>query len=509
MILQYDEIGQEYIYPVQMNREEKSAILSIFNKHKKGYVFDPLYKRKLWDGIIKTIEPKDFKIPIAAAPYLIKEMTDGGFDISFTNENPVIDSSLDRAYFHNWCIKFFKNCQMKPRDYQEECAYRMLKNRRCMAQLATSAGKTMISFVIFAYMLDQLGMQNCLIVVPSASLINQTAADFEDYMKNTTLRAKVAKFGGSKKQQITKIKTIMVATFQSVCLQPTEFYEDFEGILVDEVHRAECKSIQDILEHCKAHGYKYRMGLSGTIPDTTYSNGVTLITSIGCIVDKITTKTLQDAGFITPVMITQLHLKYTTPEQKKSFEQAAALLKGQKKYKDLLDVEKKFRVASSLRLQYICKLASQTKKNVMILYEHVEYGQRMYETLQAMCGKDKEIYLIDGSTPAKTREVIRKRVDEKENVILLGSNAIATGFSIKRIHFCFLIEAQKSDVMVLQSIGRSLRQLDNKDTAYIVDFSDILFDDCYCQRHAAERREIYEEQCFPCTVKVVDLLGNK
>ena len=61
----------------------------------------------------------------------------------------------------------------KRQDYQIEAAFNILKFRKCLSELATSAGKTLISFLTVAYMLEKQKAKRILFIVPNVSLVVQ------------------------------------------------------------------------------------------------------------------------------------------------------------------------------------------------------------------------------------------------------------------------------------------------------------------------------------------------
>ena len=70
-------------------------------------------------------------------------------------------------------MDFFDGSEMQPRDYQIEAAYNILKFRNCLSELATSAGKTLISFMVISYLLEKQKAGRVLFIVPNVSLVVQ------------------------------------------------------------------------------------------------------------------------------------------------------------------------------------------------------------------------------------------------------------------------------------------------------------------------------------------------
>ena len=161
---------------------EYEQLKSSLTKKIDGWRFHPLVKKKVWDGNISFI--KKNKIPGGLWKEVIDICKEYNLPLSLNNVNDIFDESITIESFTTWSADFFENSDMKPRDYQIDAAFKILKYRRCLAELATSAGKTLISFMAVAYMLEQLGKKKILMIVPNVSLVLQATGDFEQYNKS-------------------------------------------------------------------------------------------------------------------------------------------------------------------------------------------------------------------------------------------------------------------------------------------------------------------------------------
>ena len=69
-----------------------------------------------------------------------------------------------------------------PYDHQIETAYKILKNRFCLAEVATSGGKSLIISIVMFYTLKHIDKTaKFLIIVPSITLVTQF---YDDLLKN-------------------------------------------------------------------------------------------------------------------------------------------------------------------------------------------------------------------------------------------------------------------------------------------------------------------------------------
>ena len=148
------------------------------------YVKDWRFKRKKayghWDGKIKFMDASH-RIPIGLWSNVQRKCTDYGFQFNIEDDKLLYDTDFDEADFDSFVVEMFKNHEKKPYDYQIIEAKKILRWRRCIAELATSAGKTLIMYLVFAYLLRKKTIKKMLIIVPRTALVLQTAENFEDF----------------------------------------------------------------------------------------------------------------------------------------------------------------------------------------------------------------------------------------------------------------------------------------------------------------------------------------
>lgn len=493
MKLHIDDTG-EYMIIDSCSQIEYDQLCISYNKDVKNARFSPQYKAGSWDGKINFLKGK--YLPATTYNYLFGICEQYGFHCEIENLDSLFDNSIDYDEFKEWCDEFFKDATKKPRYYQIDAAYKGLKYRRCCLQLATSAGKTLIAFMMFAWLLTHRNVKKIMMVVPRVDLVLQPTAEFTEYNQGK-LDIKIQQiFSGCK---VTPDANIYIGTYQSLRTECAEFFNQFDVVLTDEVHLA-CNASQiKIMDKCK---FPYRIGLSGTIPTTKYADGLTICSNFGPVLVDIKAKQLQDEGFISNCKITQVRLDYTSENQKEAFKGAKKNLVKAGKGKDMFQLENKFVNESDKRFYIVAKLIAGTKKNTMVLFKDLDYGKKIFKWLKE--NTTKMVYYIDGQIDKKVREEIRKRMEIKDDVILVASfNTTSTGVSINKIFNIFFVSSYKSLSTVVQSIGRGLRKSENigKNFVNIYDISDNLYSGCYLMAHARERIKIYESQGFPYEVK--------
>ena len=485
---------KEFLVIDECTQQEYDQLKISYNKDVKKARFSPQFKAGTWDGKINFLRNK--YLPASTYHYLFSLAEEFRFPCEISNLDCLFDNDIDYDEFKDWCDEFFKDAEKKPRYYQVDSAYRGLKYRRCMLQLATSAGKTFIAFMMIAWLMTHRNVKKVMMVVPGIDLVLQPTADFNEY-NNGKLDIRIQQiFSGCK---VTPDANIYIGTYQSLRSECASFFQQFDIVITDEVHKACSASQIKIMDQCK---FPYRIGLSGTIPTTKYADGLTLVSNFGPIVVDIKAKQLQEEGFISDCKITQVRLDYTTDKQKDAFKNAKKNLVKIGKGKDMFQLESKFVNESEKRFFIIAKLIAATKKNTMVLFNGKDYGQKLFKWMKE--NTTKMVYYIDGDIDKKVREEIRKRMEIRDDVVLIASfGTSSTGISINNIFNIFFITSYKSISTILQSIGRGLRKSEkiNKFFVNIYDISDNLYSGSYEMAHARERIKIYESQGFPYEIK--------
>lgn len=214
----------------------------------------------------------------------------------------------------------------KPRPYQYEAAYKIINWNKSVSQLATRAGKTLISYMIFRYCMEYLGVKKILMIVPSIDLVKQAYNDFKDYAEffNTECI-----WGGGK---LVESSNLTVGTFQSLIKfldrkgkkYNPHFFDEYDCVFVDEVHRATAAQIKNIISQPFMNKVKIAFGMTGTLPKEKTIEHYSLHALLGAKIQEITPRELMDEGYISDIEINQYRINYRDlAKQKKLFIKCA------------------------------------------------------------------------------------------------------------------------------------------------------------------------------------------
>ena len=362
------------------------------------------------------------------------------------------------------------------RDYQVEIVNNFLENPQCLQEVATGAGKTLMTAAL-SKSVEHLGRS--LVIVPNKSLVTQTEADY------INLGLDVGVYFGDRKDYG---KTHTICTWQSLnnLFKNTAageetldefFFEDIACVIVDEVHMAKADVLKTMLTGVFS-SIPIRWGLTGTIPKDKMDQ-VSLLVSLGPVIGKLSAKELQDKG-----VLAQCHVNIVQLKDNVEFTNY------QSELKHLLENEK--------RLDRIAELIEKVNEtgNTLVLVDRVNAGKEIVSRLGS------NAVFVNGGTGLTERKAEYDEVATSDDKIIVATYGVAAvGINIPRIFNLVLIEPGKSFVRVIQSIGRGIRKAEDKDHVQIWDVTS----SCkFAKRHLTQRKSFYKEANYPFTLEKLD-----
>ena len=527
MDFKYDKENEKLI--VQEAKPLEYEQLKIWlNRFVKNYKFTPAFKRGVWNGKIDFFNKGSINMGLWKECFIGLNEIGAKFNILNKEDFP-INRKVTVESVENFCKEFFKNHKIKdkkigeyknfmPYDYQIETAYKILKNKFCLAEVATSGGKSLILSIVFFYILKNINPEaKILLIVPSLLLVNQFYDNIMEYnlgfqdveeepQNKNPLELRLEEIMSDKPRKYEGVKdaNIYIATYQSLSKVENwgdSFFSQFHTVAVDESHQSKAKSLVKILEKTFSHA-NYRFGVSGTFPKGFNAENLTIQSVLGPIVNSIKAKKLQEEGKISKVKIKQILLNHQDPEFEDRIK-AVRKIRNQGARAYLLEGE--YIRNSVKRMDFIMKLVKKCKSNTLMLFNIIEYGEKLREELKKQFNEQDniEILYIDGNVPKKKRDEIKTLMELKDGVIRIlvaTYGTLSTGVSINNIHNIIFCESFKSEIRIIQSIGRGLRLHKDKDKAIIFDLVD-----CYVEsgqsntfyKHGIERRKMYKEHSYP------------
>lgn len=538
MKFRYDKESEELVVS-SATRIEYHQLNIWLTRKVKNWKYMPAVKAGIWDG--NQTYFKNGRVNLG----LWKECVRGCQEIgaSFILENKEdfpIDREVTLEKVTDFCKDFFKHHKVKTKDseiqfmpyeHQIETAYKILKNRYCMAEVATSGGKSLIISIVMFYILKNIKPDaKFLLIVPSISLVTQFYDNILEYnfgetvlKKSEELKVRPQDVEVSKDWSPCEVKVeeimsdkprkysgggedpnIFIGTYQSLEKWPKNFFKQFYAVACDEAHGSKSNTVLSILKRTFKHA-QIRFGVSGTFPLDDSCEILTIQSVLGPKITEITATQLKNKGIITPMQIKSLILNHNEPELSQKLDYVRKKGAGA----DVFRYEKSFIQNSQKRIELIKKLVGKCDKNTLLLFHTIEYGQKLFKELSESF-PDKNFFYIDGEVSGKKREEIKKEMEKNDSVkILIASfGTLSTGVSIKNLHYLIMADSFKSEQIIIQSIGRLLRLVEGKEKAMIFDLVDVFVSDSpknILYRQYLEREKFYKKRNYPFTVKKINL----
>jgi len=358
------------------------------------------------------------------------------------------------------------------RDYQVEIINNFLQNPQCLQEVATGAGKTIMTAAL-SWNVEQYGRS--VVIVPNKSLVTQTEKDY------VNMGLDVGVYFGDRKDYN---RQHTICTWQSLnnLLKDTklgkaeftiqDFLEDVVCVIVDEVHMAKADALKTLLTGVMAR-VPIRWGLTGTVPKEQFEFQAIHV-ALGPVISRLAASELQDRG-----VLANCHVNIVQ-------------LVDHVEYKDYQS-ELKYLLEESGRLDTMASLIQQVNEtgNTLVLVDRTECGRQLVERLG-----DKSVF-VSGATKAKDRQDEYDQVaDATDKIIVATYGVAAVGINIPRIFNLVLVEPGKSFVRVIQSIGRGIRKAEDKDHVQIWDITSTCK---FAKRHLTKRKQFYKEANYPFT----------
>lgn len=462
-----------------------------------GYRYHPKFKHKMWDGRIRLFSPWKKRLYIGLVPYM--ERFCGQMDISFSKDSDLYDTRPftredAEEYAKSRPLTNSKGEDIFPYDEQIDAFRSCVANGRRTILSPTASGKSLVIYLTSRWFIDnQLEEhEKVLIIVPTTSLVKQMSGDFVDYsIKDPTYSADDCHEIMAGREKHSKAQ-IFVSTWQSLMKQPKTYFDQFKVVICDEVHGAKATSITRIMESC--HDTLGRFGFTGTL-DGMKANKLTIEGLFGPV-DKITTsKKLMEQGKISKLRINMVQFKYREEEcqhcRSLTYQQEVKYVNNHKKRNHILG-----------------RLLVSREGNSLTLVQHVKHGESIYNEVKKQ-QPDREVYFIHGNTSVEERERIRLSLESKMDVVVIATYGVfAAGINAPNIHHVIFGSSSKSQIRVLQSIGRGLRLHYTKNGTVLYDIVDDLKHkrrSNYLLKHAFERANIYKAEEWTFEIKGLQL----
>jgi superfamily II DNA or RNA helicase len=422
-----------------------------------GAVFTPLYKLGKWDGRVHFYTD-DGRIHLRLLDQVLSFLEGWGYEIDLRDNRRPVDQ-LAGAIGSDWFTSRVEGCTVELRPYQVDALARAVAAGSGVVLSCTGSGKTWMCAALAQLLLDN--GRRTVVIVPSADLVEQTLATF---------RAGGVDCGAYSGDRKELDRPVVVATWQALQNNPT-VVEAFGAVIVDECHGAKAEVVDRLLtEHAKH--IPYRWGFTGTLPKPK-SDATTIRGTLGDVLVEIKASELIRLGYLAEIEIQPIEIQEPVEEDFPDYS-----------------AEKSYLARSPHRLELIADLAvakSQEHGNTLVLVNSLKMGA----ALQALI---PDSVFLRGATDNDVRAEWYSAFADRDNMVVIATYGIAsTGISIDRVFCLVMVDAGKSFVRAIQTIGRSLRRAGDKTKAWAYDvYSNLKIS----KKHARDRAKYYKEASY-------------
>ena len=475
-----------------LDEDGNTELVDLFSVFVKGYRFHAKFKLGVWDGKI-SFYSKGGRTYVKLLPEIIRYLKSNKHTIKLQDDRRDYDitvPAIDKNYLKD---KGFLNDDGDPIVLGEHqvLGVNTLTNQHGIFEGGTGAGKSIIAAVLCHLYEENLGYK-CIIIVPTSDLIEQTHEE-------------LTKYGVDIGQYSGDLKDInhqhLVSTWQS--LQNNKgLIGQYHVVIVDECHGVTGNTLKEILnEHGAA--CRVKLGLTGTMPEEPIDAMAVKVT-LGEVVACVEASELIAKGWLAKLRLNVYKLTENVRDEYAAFCEANPDTESEwsyTKYKNSMHTdypaEKKFIQNKPERLDFIAKLISAPSDHTLILVPNIEFGRKISKRVPGSI-------FFHGKDSRKIRKEIYNSFKGDDKIIAITTYKLAsTGLNIKRIFNLFMIDAGKSYIEVIQTIGRGLRKGNGKNSVRVYDVhSDFKF----AKRHATARKGHYKKKNYRYKEQSIDYL---
>jgi len=313
--------------------------------------------------------------------------------------------------------------------------------------------------ILISYLLET--QEPALIIVDKVMLADQLAKRAKDSgLKNIGILH-------GKKNEIEN-KDYIFATIGSIKKIPN--FAHFKILITDETHHSSSKRFQELLQQ---FSYPVQIGFSATPDKGDKYIFATIKQFFGDIIYETDAGNMMDNEVIAKPKIYFIE------------NEVNPMIDWPSSYRECI-------IKNSERNKLIVDIVEKYDEKVLILIKDVKNKQGKILKDYIAENTSKNVEFIQGAT--KNREEVLDWFENGDLDVLISTNILNEGISLKEIRILVNASAGKSKVENLQKIGRSTRIKDDKKKVIVYDFLDL--GNKFTQKHSRERMRIYMKEGF-------------
>ena len=340
--------------------------------------------------------------------------------------------------------------------HQTSALVKLLKVNRGIIKIPTAGGK---GDILIAFLKET--RESSLIVVDKVMLSEQLAKR----AKESGLKD-VGILNGKKND--TENKKYIFATIGSLKKIPS--FSTFNMLLIDEVHHASAKRHQELFESVS---FPVQIGFSATPDKGDDYLFATIKQHLGDIIYEVPAEEMIENEVIAKPSIIFIE------------NEVRPMIDWPSSYKECI-------INNSERNRMITDIVENHNEKILVLIKDVKNKQGEILKRYIQENTMKNVEFIQGST--KNREEVLDWFENGDLDVLISTNILNEGISLKEIRILINASGGKSKVENLQKLGRGTRIKDDKKKVLVYDFLDL--GNRFTEKHSKERIKIYKKEGF-------------
>jgi superfamily II DNA or RNA helicase len=435
---------------------EVTYLNSIFSKAENSQTINFLRKYLLYEYKFYLLDRFNRRREKTGIKYMVHKTT----GIFYSGFIPRIMQLNKDIKINNYTFSKYQTVipNLQLREYQQDLCEKAIKLGRGVIVAPTGSGKTLIAHSL----IESFPNTRIIYLVPFTDLLNQTFKYFSNYYENVGI------INSRLKEEHNFLTIGMLQSFKNFL---PELQCSYDMIIVDECHEGIGwgTSMAKILTTLDI---PLRFGFTATLPRSDNPEGAwSLEGLIGSVIQGEEFNSLAEKGFLVKPKVVLVPYAtshfLSTLKYKEAYEQS--IVKNIERNKKIVDKANEM---------------VQNNHRVLIFVNRLEHGEILSKMLPAAI-------FINGSDEAVVREKVRNHlITGKRNLVI--ATVFKQGVDIPSLDCIINAAGGKSEIELLQTIGRTSRIAEGKETAYIIDFIDK--DNRFIAQHFATRLNFYHER---------------
>lgn len=477
------------------DRSRMMELYDAFSYYIPNHRFHSKVKAGFWDGRVSMMNMKTSQMMRGLLPSIVSFCEERNYTYDI---DPEIMSGVSPFNVKEDDVYTFYNrigAPFKPRDAQVTAFKHCVNNGRAIILAPTAEGKSYIMHGLCAF--HALQKQRTLVVIHRSQLVRQLQENMlSEYRGQGKFRVNTIYDG------VHPTETdVLITTWQSIYQLESDWFDNFDVLIGDEVHAFKSKSLQQIIERAGAIGTRY--GFTATLDNNSKVDRLQLIGSFGTP-NKVSSIAESIArGTISKPTVYAIIREYSPEAKREIIKHIGVKNDRTKQWKFDFSKEVEYIESDEERALFVAKLAKSLDGNTLVAFKREKHGLLLAKSIEQVTGIKP--HFINHKVKVDNRLDISKQIDAaKSGISVVSLGTFAAGINIVNANNLIIACQIKSWITVPQLMGRVLRRSDTKVVADVFDISDDLTYNGvpnYTHRHFIERMGMFSSETIEIRMK--------